>query len=86
MSTLFLKISLWNDTKWLKIQIICSYQAKLNSIPEPFHGQFVTRAMQMTVKTASHLIFFKKLQDLRTSIALVPGRVVKEDQLLFVPC
>ena len=46
----------------------------------------MTGAVQVPVKTAAHLIFFKKLQNRLTDVALIPGRIMQEDKLLPLTC
>ena len=85
MSTLFAKIFLKNAI-WLEIQPVCRQKAELDAVMLPFHGKTVACAVKMTVEALPHLITVKQLQNLRTLIALIQGRVVQEDQFWQVTC
>jgi hypothetical protein len=82
----FFEKSLINYGIGLKIQFISGNKAKINPIPHPFHGQTMAAAMKMTVEAAPYIVFGKKLQNFRTFIAFVLGRIVQKDDFWHISC
>ena len=85
LSIVFLKIISRNYFAGAKSDVVGRKEPKFYPTPLAFHGQLMTSAVQVSVKTAAYLIFFQKCQNLGTFIAFVSGRIVKEHKFLLLP-
>ena len=70
----------------MKTQIIRGSEPEFHPVPLTFHSQLVASAVEMPVKTPAHPVGFQQLQDFRTFVALISGRVMEEYQFRPVPC
>ena len=68
------------------LKVIRRQQLEFDAVPEAFLGQAVAGSVEVTVKAAAYIVFMEQLQNLRTFITFVPGRIVQKYDLPLLPC